>query len=301
MMATWSVVLRQPEAHRWQEVSSYAFLLAHLPAVAEAWFPLPDLLESKRASFERVGEELWILEWDLAGALNEFKSGYQLAENLNAKKFSIVYHTDNFNMRVYKLMEDVEALLALVGGRDPRRAPRKSGPSRREFVEALLGEQGLPSILRLLRGFRERPLVKAAIEDRNRFVHSYRDEPDHEWRWKMLVPAARLRDYDGTTDHLAQELKRLAEPALVDDYADAKADVLLHTLTDIQEFRDQFYGNVLAELAARIPTQTAAVQERFRWVAEVNEFWRYVLSQADRSADHEKGDRDPNCEDGHDA
>jgi hypothetical protein len=244
MMATWSVVLRQPEAHRWEEVSFYAFLLGHLPDVAEARLPLPDLLESKRARFERLGEELWILEWDLAGTLNEFKIGYQLAGNLNAKKFSIVYHTDNFNMRVYKLMEDVEALLALIGGRDPRRAPRKGEPSRREFVEALLGEQGLASILRLLRGFRERPSVKAAIEDRNRFVHSYRDEPDHEWRWKMLAPAARLRDYHGTTDQLAQELKRLTEPALVDDYADAKADVLLDTLRDIQEFRDQFYGNV---------------------------------------------------------
>src|SRR5438093_10865107 len=242
MMATWSVVLRQPEAHRWQEVSFYAFLLAHLPAVAEAWFPLPDLLESKRARFERVGEELWILEWDLAGTLNEFKTGYQLAENLNAKKFSIVYHTDNFNMRVYKFMEDVEALLALVGGRDPRRAPRKSEPSRREFVEALLGEQGLTSILHLLRRFRERSLVKAAIEDRNRFVHSYRDEPDHEWRWwQMLVPAARLRDSDNSADQLAEELRRLAEPTLVDDYADAKADVLRDTLKEIQEFRDQLY------------------------------------------------------------
>jgi hypothetical protein len=49
MIATWSVVLRQPEAHRWQEVSFYAFPLGHLPAVAEAWFPPPDLLERKRA------------------------------------------------------------------------------------------------------------------------------------------------------------------------------------------------------------------------------------------------------------
>src|SRR5262249_40589292 len=156
--------------------------------------------------FERIGEELWILEWDLAGTLNEFKTGYQLADNRNAKKFSIVYHTDNFNMRVYKLMEDVQALLELVGGRDPRRRPPKGEPPRQEFVEALLEERGLASILSLLRGFRERPSIKAAVKDRNRFVHSYRDEPDDEWRWKMLVPAARLRDYHGTTDQLAQEL-----------------------------------------------------------------------------------------------
>jgi hypothetical protein len=106
-----------PEAHRWQEVSFYAFLLGHLPAVAEARFPLPDLLERKRARFERVGEELWILEWDLAGTLNEFKTGYSSPEVSTPRKFSIVYHTENFNMRIYKLIEDVEALLALVGGR----------------------------------------------------------------------------------------------------------------------------------------------------------------------------------------
>lgn len=298
-MATWSVVLRQPEAHRWQEISFNAFLLGHLPAVAETWFPLPDSLESQRTGFERLGDELWVLEWDLAGTLNEFKTGYQLAQTLNAKKFSIVYHTDNFNMRIYKLMEDVEALLALVGGREPRRAPRKCEPSRREFVEALLKEQGLASILHLLRRFRERPLVKAAIEDRNRFVHSYRDEPDHEWRWKMLVPAARLRDYGETADQLAKELKRLAEPALVDDYADAKADVLLDTLREVQEFRDALYGNALAELAAQVPTQTAAVQERLRWIVEAHEVWQDLLSLADRSVDHEKDDRDPDREDRH--
>jgi hypothetical protein len=292
MMAAWSVVLRQPEAHRWQELSFYAFLLGRLPAVAEVWFPLPDSLESERARFERVGDELWVLEWDLAGTLNEFKTGYQLAENLNAKKFSIVYHTDNFNMRVYKLMEDVEALIALVGGRDPRRASRKGEPSRRDFVEALLKEHGLASILHVLRRFRERPLIKAAIEDRNRFVHSYRDEPDHEWRWKMLVPAARLRDHGDTADQLAKELKRLAEPALVDDYADAKADVLLDTLREIQEFRDHLYGNALAELAARVQTQTGAVEERLRWIVDANEVWQDLVSLADRSADHEKATRD---------
>lgn len=292
MMATWSVVLRQREAHRWHEVSFYAFLLRNLSAVAENWFPLADPLERERAGFERVGEELWLLEWDLAGTLNEFKTGYQLAENLNAKKFSIVYHTDNFNMRVYKLMEDVEALLALIGGRDPRRGPRKGESPRREFVDALLKEHGLTSILHLLRRFRELPLVKAAIVDRNRFVHSYRDEPDDEWRWRMLVPAARLRDYDSGTDELADELRRLAEPSLVDEYADAKADALLDTLDEIRVFRDQLYGTVLAELAGRVSTQTATVQNRLRSIVDANERWR-DLTIPGRLDDREaKGDLD---------
>src|SRR5688500_3140019 len=144
-------------------------------------------------------------------------------------------------MRVYQLMEDVEALLALVGRRDPRRAPRKCEPSRRDFVEALLKEHGLASLLHLLRRFRERPLVKAAIEDRHRFVHSYRDEPDH----------------------------------------------------------DQLYGNALAVLAARVPTQTAAIQERMRWIVEADEIWGDLVSPDDRSADHEKRDRAADRQDRH--
>lgn len=129
MTAAWSVVLRQPEAHRWHEISFYAFLLKRLEAVASTWFPLSDALDRERATFERIGEELWILEWDLAACLTEFKTGYQLGENLNAKKFSVVYHTDNFTARVYKAIEDVEALLGLLGGRDPRGVlPRASRP-----------------------------------------------------------------------------------------------------------------------------------------------------------------------------
>lgn len=292
MTAAWSVVLREPEAHRWQELSFYAFLLKRFEAVAATWFPRPDALERERATFERVGEELWILEWDLGACLNEFKTGYQLAENLNAKKFSIVYHTDNFNARVYKLIEDVEALLALLGGRDPKRGPRKGEPSRREFVETFLEDNSRRSILELIRHFRERPLIKAAIKARNLFVHSYRDEPDREWRWSMFVPAARIREYDNNADQIAEELRRMAEPPHVDDYADAKADVLLETLQEIQQFRDDLYGAALADLAVRVSTQTEGMQQRFRWIRDADERWRDLLKGPAACADHEaEGDR----------
>lgn len=291
MTAAWSIVLRQPEAHRWQELSFYAFLLKRLEAVATTQVPLPDPLERERAEFERVGEELWILEWDLAACLNEFKTGYQLAEILNAKKFSIVYHTDNFNARVYKLIEDVEALLALLGGRDPQRKPRKGEPPRREFVETFLKDNSLGSILELIRHFRERPLIKAAVVARNLFVHSYRNEPDLEWRWSMLVPAARLREYDNN-DQIAEELRCIAEPPHVDDYADTKADVLLDTLQEIRQFRDDLYGTALADLAALVSTQTEGMQQRFRWILDANDVWRYLLTRpAPRASHGAEGDR----------
>lgn len=56
MTAGWSVVRRQPEAHRWQELSFYAFLLKHFEAVCHM-VPLPDVFEKELATFERIGEE----------------------------------------------------------------------------------------------------------------------------------------------------------------------------------------------------------------------------------------------------
>src|SRR6266850_2325966 len=128
MTAGWSVVLRQEEAGRWLDLSVNAFILRHFDAMAGTQLPvrdvlrgLPDALRNELSGFIRIGQELCVLEWDLTECLNEFKTGYQLAENLTLKKFSVVYHTDNFNARVYKLIEDVEALLALLGGIDPER------------------------------------------------------------------------------------------------------------------------------------------------------------------------------------
>jgi hypothetical protein len=150
------VVLRQEEAGRWLDLSVNAFLLRHPEVVAATWLPVR-------------GQELCVLEWDLTMCLNEFKTGYQLAEDLTLKKFSVVYHTDNFNARVYKLIEDVEALLALLGGVDLERRPGK--PPRRESVETSLKEDGRHSILKLIRRFRERDSIKGAVEARNQFDH----------------------------------------------------------------------------------------------------------------------------------
>ncbi len=146
--------------------------------------------------------------------------------------------------------------VVLLAGRDPKRRPRKGEQSRREFVETFLEDSSHRSILETVRHFRERPLIKAAVTARNLFVHSYRDEPDHEWRWSMFVPAVRIREYDGGDDRIAVELRRIAEPHDVDDYADAKADLLLDTLQEIQQFRDALYGTVLADLAGRVSAQT---------------------------------------------
>ena len=289
MTAAWSVVLRQPETNRWRELSFYAFLLKHCEALAATRLPLGDALErfpDESGKFFRIGEELCVLEWDLTGCLFEFKGGYKLdygPDNLSLKKFSIVYHTDNFNLRVHKLNEDVEALLALLGGGDPKRRPRKGEPSRREFVETSLDRDSRHSILELVRRFRECPLIKAAVEARNAFVHSYRDEPDREWRWSMLVPATRIREYQSGSDPFAEALRRIVDPPHVDAYADAQADRLFETLQEVQQFRDDLYGALLADLAALVARQSEETQLRFKWVLDHDELWRDLLKEASRA------------------
>lgn len=296
MTAGWSVVLRQDEAGRWRDLSVNGFLLRYLDAVAanqlpvrEALGQLPEALGRELTEFIRIGQELYVLEWDLTECLNEFKAGYQLAQNLTLKKFSVVYHTDNFNARVYKLIEDVDALLALLGGIDPERRPGKGEPSRRESMEKSLREDGRDSILKLVRRFRERGSIKRAGEARNRFVHLYRgDEPD--WRWGLFVPATRIREHETASDRFAVELRRMVDPPHVDDYADARADRLLEALREVQQFRDDLYGALLDDLAMRVAGQSEETRLRFQWVLDLHEFWRELGIEADRAqaddADH---------------
>jgi hypothetical protein len=290
MTAAWSLVLRQDEAGHWVHLAAMAFVLRHFETVAARRAPLPEVLHQlpdalgrEFAEFIRFGEELHVLEWDLTECLNEFKAGYQHAGYLNLKKFSVVYHTDNFNARVYKLIENVEALLALLGGIDPARRPEKDEPSRRRSMEESLRADKRHSILKLMRRFRERDSIKSAVEVRNRFVHLYRrDEPD--WRWGMFVPAARLSEWS-TADEFAAKLRGLAESPHVDDYADAQADRLYETLREIQRFLDDLYGAVLSDLAMRVAGQDEETQVHFQWVHVFDDLWREPGGETDETED----------------
>lgn len=286
MTGGWAMVSRDPDAHRWQEMCLYAFLATHSEAMTAAAFPLADSLKSEYATFERIGYELWILEWDLAACLNELKAGSQRVGNLKEKKFSIVYHTDNFNARVYKLIEDVYALLALLGGRDPIRRLGEGEPPRQRFVETLLEETGRHSIKVLVQGFRNHTLIKDAVVDRNRFVHSWRDEADAEWRWRMLAPVTRIHEYDDD-DEIARKLRRITDPPHVDDYADEKADHLFNVLGEIRQFRDGLYGALLAD-AAHIVERSEGARQRFQSVVAWDETWR-ALQRPDMWKSDESG------------
>src|SRR5437870_12065107 len=59
---------------------------------------------------------------------------------------------------------------------------------------------------------------------------------------------------------------------------------------EVQQFRDDLYGALLADFAARVAEQSEEVQRHFQWVLDVHECWRELLNEAARAraghADH---------------
>lgn len=276
-----SPVLRQDEAQRWAEASVLAFWIA-FPEVLDAEPPYrPPGREASADRFQRFGLELHVLECDLAECLNEFEQSYQALyrgqTDLALKKFGILYHTDNFLVRVHKLVENVYALLALMVEVDPFGPPRTGEPPLRRGVADRLDERGLGKMHRLLEGFQRDSAIRTATAARNLFVHLYRDdskfEPD-EWRLEMLRPASRLRDYGGGEDEIDHELRRLVEPPHLDAYADRKLDELLGTLRRVQRFRDALYGLLLEAASRAVETRPPETVRRRRGIIEWARQWR---------------------------
>jgi hypothetical protein len=203
----------------------------------------------------RYGEELRILEHDLTECINEFQLAHETIyhdpENLELRKFAVVYHVDNFYVRVHKLVEDIYRTLALVVGLDPTRRAPQGELSFRERVRRGLHKRRLTAISESLRAFEEDKWVKRAVDARNLFVHQYREEPE----WPMLHPSERFREPD---DSLARDLRRIEQGTDLDRYAARKADELSKTLRAIRRFRDhllQVLCDALPDRKQRLPTK----------------------------------------------
>lgn len=95
----------------------------------------------------------------------------------------------------------------------------------------------------------------------------------NEFKTAYLAPAARIREYGTRSDDLASELRRIAEPPHLDDYADRKADHLLDLLEEVRGFRDRLYGILLDQVAAVVRSSSMETQERLRWLLEWSELW----------------------------
>ncbi len=154
---------------------------------------------------------------------------------LELKKFAVVYHVDNFNIRVHKLVENAYGLLAQVAGLDADEASgQKELPFKRLVREGLV-KRKFDSVTDCLRRFQGNRWVKEAVEARHLFVHRYREEP----KWPMLQSSRRFREPE---DPMAREIRRIDQATDLDRYAARKVAHLSRTLNVIRQFRDELLG-----------------------------------------------------------
>lgn len=246
------VVVPDAGSTRWVEISRIGFWLRHRQTL-DAAKDRPEGLEDQLRGFGRLGNELAILEHDLTQCINELLLGYQVLyhepEDLALKKFSVVYHTDNFHVRVQKLIDNVYRLLALVVGLDPT---RKVGTKEtKEQVSQGLYRLRLEPIAEALRDFERNEHIKQVVEARNLFVHHYREEH----------PESRLHEVTAG-DTVAEQVRRLTEAGDLDRYADRKANQLERTLNAIQRFRDRFDNVFTDELSKAVSALPPATRQR---------------------------------------
>jgi hypothetical protein len=185
--------------------------------------------------FWQLSLELEVLEHDLAECINEFAMAvhthYAEPRDLELKKFAVVYHTDNFYVRVHKLIENAYGLAALTVGLDPEQKPSRGERNFRRRVREALGRANLHGIRRVLEEFVANPQIDQAVTARNRFVHFFREELD----WAMLSHADRFQEPD---DPMARDVREIAQVSQLDIYAEGKREELVRTLTVVREFRD---------------------------------------------------------------
>jgi len=267
---SWSLVRLDAEAFRWQELAQYAFWLRY-PAALDSVRPgQPPGMEEAAATFRRYGEELNVLEHDLTECLNEFKQSYQVLYRepsaIAKKKFSIVYHVDNFLIRVHKFRENLYRLLALAVGLDHSGRPRLADSLREERVANALERRRFTSIATCVQAFDRDPHIAAAIAARNLFVHQFREDPGRP----ELEAASRINDFE---DPIARQVSALTDLPAIDRYADRKADDLLRILDAIRDFRNTLYEAIKHEFVALVSQRSPETRRRFQpfvdaWNAE---------------------------------
>ena len=253
------VIPRDADANRWYWISLFGFILRHRDAIIAGGPSMPARdTDEALEGFKRYGYELEILEHDLTWCINEFTFTsdilYARPGDLELKKFAVVYHADNFYVRVHKLIENIYRLLGQVVGLDPKRRPSAGDPSLRDQVRSALAKRKLQGIIQILRSFEENRWIQRAVEARNLFVHHYREEPE----WPMLTPSRRFREPE---DPMARDLRRIDQATDLDRYALRKAAGLSRTLREIRRFRDRLFDFLHDEYRRLLPAGEARTQK----------------------------------------
>lgn len=245
-MSMWETLRSDPEASNWFVISLLGFWVRYPDAIGTGTATVPEYLAGAVHLFTRYGYELAILEDDLADCIDEFRMAYEHyysgSSLLRLKKFAVVYHVDNFHVRVHKLIENAYGLLGLLVGLDPGRGPVPGEASFRKQVRDRLDEWRLKPIIGALDSFGKNELIKKAVKGRNLFVHQFREE--HEW--PLLGPEARIREpleqeVLKEEDPLAWEVRRMEQASDLDRYAAGMVDELSRTLEQIRVLRQELF------------------------------------------------------------
>ena len=173
------------------------------------------------------------------------------------KKFSIVYHTDNFLVRVHKFRENVYRLLALALGLDHSVTPKKFDSPREEQVVRACERRRLHSIARCITDFDHNPAVIAAIRERHLFVHQFRED----LKRPELGAQNRARDFE---DPVAAEVSALTDVPAIDRHADRRADELFRVLNAVRDFRNTLYDAIEDEIVAMIAKRSPETRRRLQ-------------------------------------
>lgn len=275
-----SIVSPDPEADSWHMLAVFGFWLRHPEALKATPPNVPQDLVGEQGAFQRLGWELTILELDLAYCIHElytaFEALYADPDVLFRKKFAVVYHIDNFYVRVHKFMDNTYLLAEKVAGFNWE-SRREDRPTRKQVKDALRLRK-LSSVSRALETFEKNKWIRQAMEARNLFVHLYRDEPN----WRILLsPEGRFYESIGGYEDLeAERICQITESPELDRYAELKAEKLLQTLSVIREFRDQLRNAFAENLVQLASTMSTEVQE---YVKRVRFHWRrYFFSRKPR-------------------
>lgn len=228
-----TIVPEDPDAQRWYEFAEFAFWLSH-PAVLRAGpSTIPEELIDAQERFQRLGWELTVLESDLTQCINEFMLAFQnyyaAPSLLFLKKFSIVYHVDNFYVRVQKLIDNTWQLVEMAAGLQ-RRLKGKDKPTRKE-VRIALSYIKCQDIADVVENFEKNKWINKSAKARHLFVHHYRDES----QWPLLNPRRRYEEIRGDEDIQAREIREIDETSDLDRYANRMVDEFEDTLCEIRQ------------------------------------------------------------------
>jgi hypothetical protein len=275
----WSIVAQDDTAGNWYSLSLNGFYLRY-PLLLKRCVPPRDFSEEPPEVVEawrvprRYGQELQVVEHDLTECINHMKTDYETiygheslqGKSLHLKRFSIIYHIDNFYVRVHKLINNLYTLMSLMVGLQPRKGEsRGEFKTQREDLGRALRRRGIATMAELLDGFERNPLIVRAREARNLFVHGYGAELVPKWEATLGVEA-RLGGDVSEGDEIGRLIRQITQDEDLTRFGDERADELLQTLMVIRDFRDRLYA----------ASQEALINRAAKWPREAQEFAHYI-------------------------